>query len=208
MLAAALEEYDPEQQNWRTPIHHWRAKSGNSENCCPQCNKNSHPHRHRREEFRECCPLRQLMKFLGDMEVSMDNALASGRERTVCDTPDRVVFRTADPTPRPTRGERSRRKVNWKRPFINLSSTAAFVRRLFALNEGIAAIEVNKIHIDPLPPEQKVGSSNRGGAAAPRNSDPQRLRRLAVPNRNTHGLERRALLRSRWFKKGQKWRAD
>jgi hypothetical protein len=62
--------------------------------------------------------------------------------------------------------------VNWKRPFINLSSTAAFVRRLFALNEGIAAIEVNKIHIDPLPPEQKVGSSNRGGAAAPRNSDP------------------------------------
>jgi hypothetical protein len=88
------------------------------------------------------------------MEVSMENALASGRERTVCGTPDRVVFRTADP--RPTRGERSRRKVNWKKPFINLSSTAAFVRRLFALNEVLAAIEVSKIHIDPLPPEQTI----------------------------------------------------
>ena len=53
--------------------------------------------------------------------------------------------------------------MNWERLFINLSSTAAFVRRLFALNEGIAATEVSKIHIDPLPPEQKVGRSNPPG---------------------------------------------
>ena len=91
----------------------------------------------------------------------MDNALASGRERTVCDTPDRVVFRTADPAS--DAGRKESKKNEWERPFINLSSTAAFVRRLFALNEGIAAIEVSKIHIDPLPPEQKVGGSNPPG---------------------------------------------
>src|SRR5271154_3969921 len=47
-----------------------------------------------------------------------------------------------------------------KEPFINLSSTAAFVRRLFALKAVIAAIKFSNIHIDQLPPEQKVGGSN------------------------------------------------
>jgi len=32
------------------------------------------------------------------------------------------------------------------------------------------------------------------------------VRRVAVPNRNTRSLERKALQRSRWFKNGQKWR--
>jgi len=45
--------------------------------------------------------------------------------------------------------------------FINLSSTAALIRHLFALNAVIAAIELNKIHIDPFSPEQTVGGSNQ-----------------------------------------------
>jgi len=33
----------------------------------------------RREEFRECCPLRQLVKFLDDMGVSMDTCHLAAR---------------------------------------------------------------------------------------------------------------------------------
>ncbi len=47
-----------------------------------------------------------------------------------------------------------------RKPFINLSSTAALIRHLFALNAVIAAIKLNKIHIDLFSPEQKVGGSN------------------------------------------------
>jgi hypothetical protein len=47
-----------------------------------------------------------------------------------------------------------------ERPFINLSSTAALIRHLFALNAFIAAIGINKIHMDLFSPEQKVGGSN------------------------------------------------
>jgi len=41
-------------------------------------------------------------------------------------------------------------------PSINLSSTAAFVCRLFALKAVIAAIKFSNIHIDQLPLEQTV----------------------------------------------------
>jgi len=62
--------------------------------------------------------------------------------------------------PSPSKEEGGRRSDFEKRfpekAFINLSSTAAFIRRLFALNAVLAAIEINKIHIDSLPPEQKV----------------------------------------------------
>ena len=85
--------------------------------------------------------------------------------------------------------------MNWKKPFINLSSTAAFVRRLFALNEVIAAIEVSKIHIDPLPPEQKVGGSNPPGRTKPPAmelimSDVDRLHEIidALPPQQVHAL--------------------
>jgi len=50
-----------------------------------------------------------------------------------------------------------------EKPFINLSSTAALIRHLFGLNAVIAAIEINKIHIDPLPPEQKAAGSSPAG---------------------------------------------
>ena len=43
---------------------------------------------------------------------------------------------------------------------IVFRSTAALIRYLFALNAVIAAIEINKRHIDPFSPEQKVGGSN------------------------------------------------
>ena len=85
--------------------------------------------------------------------------------------------------------------MNWKKPFINLSSTAAFVRRLFALNEVIAAIEISKIHIDPLPPEQKVGGSNPPGRTTPPAtkrimSDVDRLHEIidALPPQQVHAL--------------------
>jgi hypothetical protein len=61
------------------------------------------------------------LKFLGDIEVSMDNALASGSERTVCDTPDRVVFRAADPAPDAGRKESKKSELGktFHQPFIN-----------------------------------------------------------------------------------------
>jgi hypothetical protein len=64
----------------------------------------------------------------------------------------------------PRRGKGSRggdfEKIFPERPFINLSSTAAFIRRLFALSAVVATLEINKIHLDLFSPEQKVGGSN------------------------------------------------
>jgi hypothetical protein len=40
--------------------------------------------------------------------------------------------------------------------FINLSSIAAFVRQVFALNDIVAAIRISNIQIDQFPPEQKI----------------------------------------------------
>ena len=49
------------------------------------------------------------------------------------------------------------------KPFINLSSIGAFVRQLFASNEGIAGIRINKIPSDCMATNQKVGSSTLSG---------------------------------------------
>jgi hypothetical protein len=70
-------------------------------------------------------------------------------------------FRLRERRPVGAPGEGNRRtdfeKRLPKKPFINLSSTAALIRHLFSLNAVIAAIEINKIHIDPFSPEQEVG---------------------------------------------------
>lgn len=69
--------------------------------------------------------------------------LPSGSKRTAWDTPDWVAFPTTDPVADAGRKESKKsdfEKLSPEEPFINLSSTAAFVRRLFALSEVIAAI--------------------------------------------------------------------
>jgi hypothetical protein len=38
-----FERANTHPQNARTLVHDWRAKSGNSENCCPRCHKNTRP---------------------------------------------------------------------------------------------------------------------------------------------------------------------
>jgi hypothetical protein len=55
------------------------------------------------------------------------------------------------------------RKKFFGKPFINLSSTAAFIRHAFASNARIAGIEINKIRVACMPTNQKVGSSNLSG---------------------------------------------
>src|SRR5581483_11384130 len=50
-----------------------------------------------------------------------------------------------------------------RRPFINLSSTAAFVRQAFASNAVIVGRKVSKIGPGCMPTNQKVGSSNLSG---------------------------------------------
>ena len=49
------------------------------------------------------------------------------------------------------------------KPFINLSSIGAFVRQLFASNEAISGIRINKIPSDCMATNQKVGSSTLSG---------------------------------------------
>jgi len=51
-------------------------------------------------------------------------------------------------------------KVLSGKPFINLSSIAAFVRYLFALNDVDARIRINKIRPDFMLYTQKVRGSN------------------------------------------------
>ena len=48
-------------------------------------------------------------------------------------------------------------------PFINLSSTGAFVRHAFALNAALANMRINKIGGYCMPTNQKVGCSNHPG---------------------------------------------
>src|SRR5215469_5066916 len=48
-------------------------------------------------------------------------------------------------------------------PFINLSSTGAFVRRVFVSSAALAQIRINKIGGCCMPSNQQVGSSNLSG---------------------------------------------
>jgi hypothetical protein len=92
----------------------------------------------------------------------MDNAVAMwpGEDR-LGDLPDHG--------PRARRAEKGVTRTGiWKGPppeksFINLSSTTALIRRLFALHAVIAAIKINKIHIDPVPTNQEAAGSNPAG---------------------------------------------
>jgi hypothetical protein len=73
------------------------AKDGNSENCCPQFNRNYRSHRHTVVMNSENVALPNAGGVLGRVRrFQWITRLPSGRERTVCDTPNGVVFRTMD----------------------------------------------------------------------------------------------------------------
>jgi hypothetical protein len=108
-------------------------------------------------------PSRQAGEVLVSIEISMDNALAIRAEGgTPCGV---LQVRSSAEGRSPARETKRARdhdseKPSPEEPFINLSSTAAFVCHLFALKAVIAAIKFSNIHIDQLPPEQKVVGSN------------------------------------------------
>jgi hypothetical protein len=103
-----------------------------------------------------------LIRFFGDYRGAMENGVDTVLSGDTTGTaPLDLAFGTSGPA---CPGE-GRRRNDFEgrfpeRPFINLSSTTALIRHLFALNAVIAAIGINKIHIDLFSPEQKVGGSN------------------------------------------------
>jgi hypothetical protein len=66
-----FESADTHPQNARTLVHDWRAKSGNSENYCPRCHKNTRPLPPRVHWYRlECFPPAGLVFQPGNLNTA------------------------------------------------------------------------------------------------------------------------------------------
>jgi hypothetical protein len=66
-----FESADTHPQNVRTLVHDWRAKSGNSENYCPRCHKNTRPLPPRVHWYRlECFPPAGLVFQPGNLNAA------------------------------------------------------------------------------------------------------------------------------------------
>jgi hypothetical protein len=74
-----FESADTHPQNARTLVHDWRAKSGNSENYCPRCHKNTRPLPPRVHWYRlECFPPAGLVFQPGNLNAAQATIRGNG----------------------------------------------------------------------------------------------------------------------------------